>query len=317
MRPLLYLIALCCPTFATPFPASAASFPEKPLRLIVPFAPGDAIDNTARVLAERMQELLGQPVVVQNIAGGGGSVGIADAKRSPEDGYTLVVISTGAMTAGPLISKSGFEPSDFTPVARLVTMPMAVAVSGNSPYKTMQELVEASRTRELAFSTPGASSKQRITMTGFAKDNGMHIIHVAGKSGMDATIKVMAGEVDFVITAAPVFEALAKSGKLRVLAVGADEQVPYLPGTPTFKELGYKSIDQLWFGVVVRKEVPTDVLETLEKTIADAAAQQNTKDMYKQLRYTDGYLSGPAFAQVIDTNLAEHTEILKDIGLVK
>lgn len=316
MKRLFGLFVLCCLTALAVTPASAA-YPDKPIRLIVPFAPGDAIDNTARVLGERMRQVLGQPVVVQNIAGGGGAVGIAEAKKSPADGYTLAVVSTGAMTAGPLISNSGFTPADFTPVAQLVTMPLAVAVGEGSPYTTMQELVEAGKTKELTFSTPGASTKQRIAMTGFAKDNGIQIVHVAGKSGMDAATKAMTGEVDFVITGAPVFEALAKSGKLRVLAVGAPERVDYLPGTPTFRELGYKDIDQLWFGLIVRKEVPADVLATLEKAVADAVSQQETKDLYTQLRYTDGYLDGPAFAAVIEANLAEHAVILKELGLIK
>lgn len=319
MKRILCLAAIACFLFAS-LPVSAAqaaSYPSSPLRIIVPFAPGDAIDNTARVLAERMSKLLGQPVTVQNIAGGGGAVGIAEAKRAAADGYTLAIVSTGAMTAGPLISKSGFEPADFTPLAQLVTMPLAVAVGEKSPYKTMKELVEAGKTKELTFSTPGASTKQRIAMTGFGKDNGMGLIHVAGKGGMDAATKAMTGEVDFVITGAPVFEALAKSGKLRVLAVGAAEQVEYLPGTPTFRELGYKDIDQLWFGLVVRKEVPADVMAVIEKAVADATSQPETKDLYKQLRFTDGYLDGPGFSAVIEGNLAEHAVILKELGLIK
>lgn len=316
MKRIFGLIVLSAFVF-TALPASAASYPSQPLRLIVPFAPGDAIDNTARVLAERMNKELGQPVTVQNIAGGGGAVGIAETKRAPADGYTLAVISTGAMTAGPLISKSGFEPSDFTPVAQLVTMPIAVAVREQSPFKTLGDLVEAAKTGEVTFSTPGASTKQRIAMTAFAKENGLQFIHVAGKSGMDAATKAMTGEVDFVCVGAPVFEALARSGKLRVLAVGAEEPVEYLPGVPTFKELGYGQIDPLWFGLVVRKEVPAEVLAVIEKTVADAVSRPETKELYKQLRFTDGYLDGPAFDAVIQANLAQHAVILKELGLIK
>lgn len=317
MKRIVYLTVLACLLFTLPAIARAAKFPENPIRIICPFGAGDAIDNTARVLAERMRTVLGVSVVVQNIAGGGGALGIAEGKKAAPDGYTLVIVSAGAITAGPLISNSGFMPSDFIPLAELVSMPIAVAVGENSPYKTMADLVEAGKSKELSFSTPGASTKQRISMTAFAKENGLTFVHIAGKSGSDAATKAMTGEVDFVCVGAPVFEPLAKAGKLRVLAVGSEERVPYLPDTPTFKELGYTTPDQLWFGLVVRKEVPADRIAILADAVRDAAAQPETKALYTTLRYTDSYLPGPEFAKLIESNIEQNAIILKDLGLIK
>ena len=297
--------------------ASAADFPTKPLRIISPFAAGDAIDNTARVMAGRMSSILKVQVIVQNIPGGGGAVGLAEAAKAAPDGHTLAIASIGALTAGPLITESGFSPSDFIPLARLVTLPLAVAVGGDSPYTSLKELVDAAKTKELSYSTPGASSKQRIVMTRFAKDHGLKLIHIAGTGGMDAATKAMTGEVDFVFTALPVFENLTRAGKLKVLAVAADTRAEYMPNVPTFKEEGYSTLDSLWFGLIVRKGVSAAIVTTLENTVKTAVNQEETKELYAKLRFTDSYLDGPGFAKVIEANLENHKVVLKEIGLIK
>ncbi|MDR1658917.1 MAG: tripartite tricarboxylate transporter substrate binding protein [Desulfovibrio sp.] len=295
----------------------AAVYPGKAIRIISPFAAGDAIDNTARVMAERLKSILKTPVVVQNIAGGGGAVGLAEAAKAEADGYTLAIASTGALTAGPLVNKGGFEPDDFAPLARLVTMPLAVAVGEKSPYKSLQDIVTAAKAKELSYSTPGPSSKQRIVMTQFAKKNGMKLVHVAGKGGMDAATKAMTGEVDFVFTALPVFENLARSGKLKIIAVSAEKRADYMPDVPTFKESGYSAPGELWFGLVLRKEVPAQIRNILDKAIREAASQEETKQIYAKLRFTDGYLDQDAFKKVIDDNIADHKTVLKELGLIK
>ena len=297
--------------------AAVAGFPSGPVRIIVPFAPGDSIDNTARVMAERMRRQLGVPVIVQNIAGGGGSQGIAEAAKAPADGQTLIMVSTGALTAGPLISDSGFEPDDFVPLAQLVENPLAVAVPEGSPYKSMTDLVNAAKTKKLSYSTPSPTTKQRISMTQFAKEQGFELTHVSGQGGTGAALKALSGEVDFVFTAAPVFVPLAKSGKLRVLAMGADQRVSYMPDVPTFKELGYPTPDRLWFGLMVRTGTPDEAVQKLSGAIRDAASQKETRDMYEKLRFTEAYLDGPAFQKVIDANLANHKNVLQDLGLLK
>ena len=297
--------------------AAAEAFPKNPIRIIVPFAPGDAIDNTARVMAERMRKVLNVPVIVQNIAGGGGSQGIAEAAKAPADGYTLAMVSTGALTAGPLISDSGFVPADFVPLAQLVENPLAVAVPESSPMKSMADLVTAAKAKKLSYATPSPTTKQRISMTQFAKDQGFELTHVSGQGGTGAALKALSGEVDFVFTAAPVFIPMVKGGKLRVLAMGADERVPYMADVPTFKELGYATPDRLWFGLLVRAGTPADVVKRLEDAVRDAASQPETKAMYERLNFTDAYLDGPAFQKVIDANITNHKAILDDLGLLK
>ncbi len=297
--------------------AQAEDFPSRPIRIIVPFAPGDSIDNTARVMSERMHEVLGVPVIVQNIAGGGGSTGLAEVVKAPADGYTLAMASTGALTAGPLISESGFTADDFIPLAQLVENPLAVAVAANSPIKSMEDLIQAAQKGTLTYSTPGPTTKQRISMTQFAREHGLNLTHVGGQGGNGAVMKALSGEVDFVFTATPVYLSLYKGGKLRVLAVGADERVPYMPDVPTYKELGYSAPDNLWFGLIVRKDTPATVVKKLSQAVSEAAHSQTTRDIYAKLMFIDAYLDGPAFQEVITKNIADHKIILERLGLLK
>jgi tripartite-type tricarboxylate transporter receptor subunit TctC len=154
-------------------------------------------------------------------------------------------------------------------------------------------------------------------MTQFAKDNGLKLIHIAGKGGTDAATKAMTGEVDCVFTALSVFENLARAGKLKVLAVAADARAEYMPNVPTFKEQGYPTLDSLWFGLIVRKGVPAAAVTALENAVKDAVNQEETKQLYAKFRFTDSYLDGPGFAKVIDANLENHKVVLKEIGLIK
>jgi tripartite-type tricarboxylate transporter receptor subunit TctC len=301
----------------SPVLVQAAAWPDKAIRIISPFAAGDAIDNTARVLAESLKGILKTPVMVQNIPGGGGAVGLTEAARAEPDGYTVVIASTGALTAGPLVNKGGFDPGDFVPLARLVTLPLALAVGEKSPYATLQDLVKAAQSGELSYATPGPSSKQRIVMTQFAKKHGMKLVHVAGKSGTDAATKAMTGEVDFVFTPLPVFENLARSGKLKVLAVSAEARADYMPDVPTFKECGYSAPGELWFGFLVRREVPARIADILGQAVKKAVEMKETRQLYEKLRFTDGYLDRESFARVIEDNMAEHKIVLKELGLIK
>lgn len=318
MKQLVFVAAAVVAMVCGMVPAAQADeYPSRPIRIIVPFAPGDSIDNTARVMSERMRDVLGVPVIVQNIAGGGGSIGLAEVVKAPADGYTLAMASTGALTAGPLISESGFTADDFLPLAQLVENPLAIAVAASSPFKTMDDLIQAAKKDNLTYSTPGPTTKQRISMTQFAKEHGLNLTHIGGQGGNGAVMKALSGEVDFVFTAAPVYLSLYKGGKLRVLAMGADERVAYMPDVPTYKELGYTAPDNLWFGLLVRKDTPAPVARKLAQAVADAAHAQATRDIYAKLMFIDAYLDGPAFQEVITQNIANHKVILDELGLLK
>ena len=310
-------LAACVTSFTSP--VTAADYPEKPVEIIVPFGAGDALDGSARVIADRLEAAMGVPFIVKNIPGAGGGKGTAEANKAARNGYTLLMGSTGALTARPLIKDPGYKTSDFVPIAQLVEVPIGLAVAADSPFKTIGDIVKAAGKAEGAvkYATPGPGATQHINMEIFAKDNGVEMTHIGGRGGKGAVTKALSGEVDFVFVGASNYTSLAKAGKLRVIAVAAEERLPYLPDVPTFKEQGYDFNVAVWFGLLTLNGAPDEVVEKLRVEVSKIANTQETRDLYKKFHLNEAFLDGPAFQKQIDANVAKHSVVLKEIGLIK
>lgn len=300
-------------------PARAADYPSQAVRIIVPFGAGDAIDATARVLADRLKQELNVPVVVQNIPAAGGSQGALEAARAPADGHTLLMASTGALTAGPMMRDAGYQTEDFVAIAQLAESPIGLAVRAESPHKSVKDIVEAAKKDpgSVTYSAPAPGSTQHINMEEFAKAQGIELTHISGQGGKGAVTKALTGEVTFAFVGASNYTSLAGAGKLQVLGVAAPERVSYLPSAPTFREQGYDLDAAVWFGIVVRKGTPRAVIDRLTTATAAVAKDQKTKDMYKKVHLTEAYLDAAAFQKRIDATVASNRVILQDIGLIK
>lgn len=299
--------------------ASAADFPSQPVRIIVPFGAGDAVDGTARVIADQLKSDLGVPVIVQNVPGAGGAQGTAEAKKAEPDGHTMLMGSTGALTAAPFISNTGYAASDFEPVAQLVEVPIGLAVSAKSPHQSLDDLMKAGKDSPdgLTYSTPGPGSTQHINMAEFAKKHGIKMTHVGGQGGKGAVTKALTREVDFVFVGASNYTQLANAGQLRVLGIADDSRIDYLPDVPTFKEAGYDFEATVWFGLLVPKGTPADRLERLRNVVAAVAEKPETADLYEKFNFEPAYLDAESFQQRIDTNVASHKSTLEEIGLAR
>tara|TARA_R110000787_G_scaffold16622_22_gene50685 strand:- start:24089 stop:25057 length:969 start_codon:yes stop_codon:yes gene_type:complete len=297
----------------------AADYPEKPVKIIVPFGAGDALDASARVIAEQMSAELGVPFPVQNIPGAGGGKGTAEAAKAAGDGYTLLMGSTGAMTARPQISNSGYKTDDFVALAQLVEAPIGVAVKADSPFNSVADIVAAAKAApgKIKYATPGPGASQHINMEIFAKEQGIKLTHIGGKGGRGAVTKALSGEVDFVFVGASNYSALAKGGKLKVIALGSPERVSYFPDVPTFREQGFAHDFAVWFGLVTNKGAPADVVAKLRAAIAKAATSDKTLKMYATQNLSPAFLDGDAFQQRIDGDAADYGVVLKEIGLIK
>lgn len=316
-----YLVTVACAlatliVFQQP---AQAEYPEKPVQIIVPFAAGDAIDGTARVLAKQLERQMGAPFIVRNVPGGGGSQGFAVAHQADADGYTLLMASTGAMTARPLISDTGYKPGDFVTIAQLVEVPIALAVPARSPFHSIEDIVNAARKQpgSIKYSTPGPGSTQHINMEIFANRHHIKLTHIGGRGGKGAVIKALSGEVDFAFVGAANYPSLVKAGKLRVLGVAAAEPPPYLPDAPTFQKQGYDFIAAVWFGLVTNHEVPQGRVEKLRDAVDTIAQADATRQLYHKFHLTPAYLDGQAFQQRIDGDMDKHAQALKAIGLLK
>ena len=284
----------------------------------MPFGAGDSLDGTARVIAEQLENALGVPFVVQNIPGAGGGKGTAEANKAAGDGYTLLMGSTGALTARPLISDSGYVTADFVPIAQLVEVPIGLAVAADSPFQSVADILEAARAEPGAvkYSTPGPGATQHINMEVFARDQGVGMTHIGGRGGKGAITKTLSGEVDFVFVGAPNYTALVEGGKLRVIGVAADERAPYLAGSPTFKEQGFDFTVAVWFGLLTRAGTPAEVVGKLRSVVAEVAADPSTKELYQRFNFNEAFLDGAGFQARIDDNVAMHGVVLKEIGLI-
>src|SRR5438105_6755608 len=213
MKRIAFLLAAC----ALSLPLGAQTYPSKPVRLVVPYAPGGSVDLLARVMRDGMQDALGQPVVVENRAGAGGAIGVEAVAKAPPDGHALVFSGSGAITVNVHLTKLPYDPAkDLAPVSMLVTLPIVVAVHPSIPARSMDELVAYAKSRPgtLNYSSNGRGSVAFLAAELFKHMTGVRMEHVAYKGAAPATVAIMAGEVQlgFVHSAAGMPPARARPG---------------------------------------------------------------------------------------------------------
>jgi len=263
--------------------ALAQGYPSKPVRMIAPFAPGSTIDIMGRILAPRLTEALGQPVIVENRAGAGGLIGMDAAAKAAPDGQTLVIGALGPLAINPaLIAKPPFDPvRDFAAVCLLATGPAVIAVHPSIPARTVKELVALAKMRpgQLNYGSPGVGTSPHLTGELFRIETGTDIVHVPYKGNAEAITDLIGGQVSIVFTGVPPVAALAKSGKVRLLATTGKSRIPSLPDVPTIAEAGVPGAEVLiWYGVVAPAATPAEIVERLNREIVRAMFAQLIRD---------------------------------------
>ncbi|KAG1467336.1 hypothetical protein G6F57_013063 [Rhizopus arrhizus] len=298
---------------------AAEGYPNRPLRLIAPSSPGGILDITSRIVGKKLSERLGQPVVVENVPGAAGILGMQSLLRAEPDGYTMVMGSSGPNAVNyTLYSKLPYAMSDFAPVARIITMPNALVVHANAPVKPLAEFRDYARGKQgnlsMAVSMIGTSGhlggellKNRLEFTA---------VTVPYKGAAPATNDLVAGQVDFtvenVITVAP----LVKAGRLRALAVTTRERSQILPDVPTLKEAGYGSLDlKFWFALQVPAGTPPEVVTKLRGAVANVVAS----DAYRKAMQERGAEALPVAPADLDAffkrETAQWTDAANAVGL--
>jgi tripartite-type tricarboxylate transporter receptor subunit TctC len=249
--------------------ASAQNYPTKPVRMIVPFAPGGASDVVGRIVQPGLVKELGQQVVVDNRGGASGNIGVEAAARAPADGYTFLLGNIGTMAINPgLFPKFPIHPvRDFIAVTQVVDVPTCMAVHPSLPVKTVKEFIEYAKARpgKLNFSSGGPGSNGRFEMELFMRQAGISLIHVPYKGGAGpSTIGLIGGEVQCAFLSLPPVLPHVASGKLRVLGVAQPKRVASLPDVPIFPELGFPSMKSgSWQGVYVPAGTPRPIVDKL------------------------------------------------------
>jgi tripartite-type tricarboxylate transporter receptor subunit TctC len=271
-------------TLACAAPADAQTWPSKPIRWIVPFAPGGANDITARVVAERLNRSLGQPVVVENRPGAAGTIGTELVARSPADGYTLVSISDTITLAPHLYPKLGFHPiRDFVAVTQLARQPVVLAAHPSLGVNSVAELVAfVKRNPGLGYATAGAGTQQHIAAEWFASLAGIKLTHVPYKGGGQAVSDLLGGQVQLASLGAAPLAPHYKSGKVKLLAQTTDTRSPLLPQVPTYQEAGFTLSIEQWQGVFFPAGTPTAMVARLNAEIVKALAEPAVRERFAQ-----------------------------------
>lgn len=271
-----------------------AAFPEKPIRVVIGFPAGGPLDQHARLLAEKLQAVLGQPIVVDYKSGAGGTVGAQDVMKAPADGYTLMLANTGVMVINPaLYSKLPYGTlRDFTPIARTAMQPLALLVTPKLPVKTLKDFTEYTKARpgQINYGSAGNGGISHLVPEMFKNSTGLFMVHIPYRGSAPAFTDLMAGQVQFMAESIPQAANYHKQGKVRALAVTSRARNPALPDVPTVIESGFKGFEVVGFyGFLAPAGLPKDVTAKL----SDAFGQVLNDPDIKSRMVTQG--ADPAF----------------------
>jgi tripartite-type tricarboxylate transporter receptor subunit TctC len=264
------LIAICS---ASAHAQTEPTYPSRPLRLIVPFAPGGTTDTVARLVARELTKSLGQSVIVENRAGAGGLIGAEAALKLPADGYTLAFATISTLAVQPLVhAKPSYDPlKDFALVTQIATLPYVLAAHPSLPVHSLPQLVKLARAqpRSINYGSPGYGTGAHLTAEYLSNVTGMKLVHVPYKGDAPGTIDLVAGQIALAVFPPISLAPHIKSGRVRALAVTSLERSSALPGTPTVAESGYPGFESgSWNGIAVRAGTPEPIVQRLHKEIA-------------------------------------------------
>jgi tripartite-type tricarboxylate transporter receptor subunit TctC len=309
-------------TSASLLPRSAfAAFPDRPIRLIVPFAAGGNADIVGRLVGERISAALGQPVIVDNRGGAGGSIGAEAVARAIPDGYTLLVGSNGPLTVNPFVqAKLGYDPlKDFVPIALTSYAPHALILANKVAAKTLPELIAASKKEQISVATSGVGSATHMTLERFKAASGADIVHVPYRSGGALMPDLIGGSIQAAMTEFSTALPLHKGGQAHIVAVALLKRSQQGPDVATFIEGGIKDFTaSSYIGILAPTGTPADIVAQLQKTIENGMKDGPTVDKLRAMGTeiaTPEQMTSAGFAAFIRDDFKRMGEAAKLAGL--
>ena len=312
---------LSCALYLAASPAVFAdAFPSKPLRLIVPTAPGSVTDVRGRWLAEKLPPSLGQPIVVENRAGAGGAIGTEAGARSAPDGYTILMVHQGTLAINPHVyARLGYDAlADLAPITRMTLNPLLLAVHPAVPAESVADLVRLAKDKPgtLFFGSPGNGTPPHLAGELFKRMTGIEVTHVPFKGGAQAQAEVMAGRITFSFEGFAVQLPQVKSGRLRALAVSGSQRVASLPDVPTVAEAGVPGYEYLaWTGVAAPAGTPAAIVAKLNREIVAVLRTSESRAYLAAQGSEPGADSPEEFASFIRAEHAKWGKVVREAGI--
>ena len=318
MRTRRYLALAVC-AFGLASAGASGAYPEKPLKIIVPYSAGGAADTTARLIGQKLAERLKQPVVVENKPGASGTIGAASVATAPADGYTLLLDATGHTTNPSLFAKLPYDTArDFIPISLVTRIPALLVVPAASPLKSVQDLIKAARAKpgKLTYASAGNGGAQHLAAELFAQAQKLELVHVPYKGGAPALTDLIGGQVDMMFSAVSASGPHVKGGKLRALATTGIKPTPGFSELPTVAASGAPGFEVYeWNGLFAPKGTPAPVVERLEKEVRAIVAQPDVQQKLADLGAEPMGSSATDFAAFLKSETTKWSKVIKDANI--
>lgn len=305
----LLAAALAAP-FVARTVAAQGKYPERAIKIIVPFPPGGGVDLTARLMMEPLSKELGQTIVIENKGGAGGLIGVEAMSHAPPDGYTLSLTGAGTLTAGPHLRKMPYDPRALTQITRLVRMPFILAVRNDLPARTLPEFMALARKQELRWASGGIGTSQHLAGALFTQMSGLKMIHVPYRGTGPALNDLAAGIVDAYF-GDPATLGLIRGGKARAMAVTSPERWPVLPDTPALAEAVKGYVAENWYGLAAPPGTPQPIVDRLNAAIAKVLAEPDVKKKYDENGLTPALLSPADFTAFLERDSVTWGDVVR------
>jgi tripartite-type tricarboxylate transporter receptor subunit TctC len=300
-------------------PASAqVAYPQKPIRLVAPFAPGGGTDILARLFGQKMGEVLGQQVIVDNRGGAGGTVGTDIAAKAPPDGYTLILVSASHAINPGLYQKLPYDSvNDFAPITQIATSPGILVVNPSLPVKSVKDLIALARAKpgQINYASAGSGTPPHLAGELFKVMAKIDMVHVPYKGNAPAFIDVIGGQVPLIFPTMPSAMPFIKSGKLRPIAVTSAKRSPAAPDIPTIAESGLPGYEATsWYGILAPARTPREIVAKLHEVLVSVIGSPDMKDKLAAQGLDPVGNTPQQFAAVIKSEIAKWTKVVKASG---
>jgi tripartite-type tricarboxylate transporter receptor subunit TctC len=313
-----FMLAAALPLLACGAAQAADAWPSRPVRVVVPYGPGGAVDVATRKMAQMLSTQTGQSFIVENKPGATGTIGVSQVARAAPDGYTLLANDTTYSLLPHIFKQLPFDPAkDLQPISAFVFAPMALAVSADSPYRKLDDLVAQARAKPdtVTYGSGGPGTTPHFAAEGLALATGVKFMHVPFKGAAEATQAVLGKVIDFQFASTTGVMGPVQGGQLRLLAVSGAQRLAVLPEVPTFSEAGVKDFGVVnWTGLWAPKGTPPEVTERLQREVAKAMASEEMQTFATKMGAEPRAVDAAEFGRILADSNAIWGKVARSIG---